>query len=224
LRRFWWASVAVVLVVAIGATAQYLRAPRDFVATQELQVAVLVGDQGNQGNQGNQGAPTADAAAQQASVLARDLSSSAALSSPALATAILAGLPSGESARLHASAPAVESALSATHNGMVVTLSAQWPTAKGANELVAAAVAALQQNPALLAQLSPLTFATGAARVQVSAPATPAVHVAAQEAAARDALLTRIAMGLLAALLLPFALAALLQRWRTGWVTWVTGG
>jgi hypothetical protein len=189
----------VALVVIVAATAQYLLATRAFAATQELRVAVLVGPED---------AATGDAAAQQADVVAQELTSSAVLASPALATVVLASLPPGASSRDHVTPAALERALTATHNGTAVALRVQWPTASGADAILAAAVATLQRNPALLAQL---ISGAGSARVQADAPASPAARIPGQDAAARDTLLTRIALGLLAALLLPFALAMLLS-------------
>jgi len=191
IRRFRWASAALALLVLLAAAAQYAASPRVFVAARELRVAVVPGT-----------APGSRDDATDAA--ARGLTTPAFLASDALANAILAGLPSGERERQGATLPAIAGALSATHAGASVTLVARWATATGAEEILAAAIAALQREPALLP--SPAT-AGDTVRVQAVGAATPATPAADREEAARQTLLYRIVLGLLAAPLLPFALA-----------------
>lgn len=197
LRRFGWASAVLVALVLLVAVAQYLTAPRDFMAQRDLRVIVIPGDQ-------SQGA---DAAVWAARAAAGEMTDPAFVGSSALAADILANIPAEEAARLNATPQSVQRALSAAHDDTTVTLRARWATAAGADEILAATLVALPRDPVLLQSL---VGVGDTVRVQVEGTATPATLAADREEEARQTLLGRALLGLLAALLLPYALALLL--------------
>jgi hypothetical protein len=195
-RRYWQTGLALAALVTLLAAAQFALAPRHYTATQDLRVVVLAVP----------GAPATDAAALSAS-LARDLSSSSTLSTPALATAILARIADDEQARQHVTLASIESALSATHRGSIVSLSATWTSAQVAQDMLAAAVAALQSQPRAAQDTTPPQATQATVRLQANAAASAATRTPSEESSLLALLLGRFVLGLLAGALLPFALA-----------------
>jgi hypothetical protein len=196
-RRYWLAGLALIAVVTLVSAAQLIRAPRHYTATQELRVAVLAVP----------GAPATDAATL-ADSAARNLSSPSTLSAPALATTILAHISAGEQAQQHFTALSVGSALSASHHGPTVSLSATWTSAQGTQDVLAAAVAALQAQPPFSQEATPLQATE---RLQADAPAPAAARTPGEESSMLALLFGRLVLGLLAGVLLPFALALLIS-------------
>jgi hypothetical protein len=197
LRRFWPAALTLALLVALGASVQFVTAPHHYTASQELRVGALATSIPSPSAQESD--PVA-----QAGTVARALSSQGVLASPQLARAILAHVSAAEQASQRMSVSAVAAALSATHSEGIITLSALWASPSGAEEILAAAVDTLQHDAALLASLAPSAVS---ARLQAVAPASPATRAAGEESGAWATLLTRLALGVVAALLLPYALA-----------------
>lgn len=190
--RYWAASAALVVVVVAASAAQMVAAPRHYIATQQLQVVVL---------------PVASAA-EDASPVARALVDPALLDSPRLASDVLARIPANEEISDGVSAEALRGALSASHSGASVTLSASWTSRSGAEAILDAAVNALQSDGSLL----PSGVTSESVRVQAVGAASPATRSTVEADAATQTLVQRILMAVAAALLLPFALDALLAN------------
>jgi hypothetical protein len=197
LRRFWAAALALAAFVALVASVQFIMAPRHYTASQELRVSLL----------DTPGGVDAASTAAQAGALARTLSSAAILASPRLANAILGQISSTEQARQQMSGTGVAAALSATHSDGLVTLAATWTSQVGADEILAAAVNALERGEAIQAVIGPGEFS---ARVQAASPPNPAIRTPGGSSVYWGTLLTRVVLGLAAAVLLPFALARIL--------------
>lgn len=190
--RYWVVSAALVVFVTAASAMQFALAPRHYVATQQLQVVVL---------------PTTGAP-EDVSPVARALVDPALLDSPRLAADVLARIPANEEISDDMSAEALRGALSASHNGASVRLSASWTSRAGAEAILDAAVDALQSDGSLL----PSIVTSESVRVQTVGTASPATRSTVEADAATQTLVQRILMALLAALLLPFALGALLAN------------
>jgi hypothetical protein len=197
LRRFWPAALALAAFVALVASLQFVTAPRHYTASQELRVSLL----------GTPGGLDAAGTAAQAGTLARTLSSAAVMASPQLASAVLGQISATEQERQHMSDAAIAAALSATHSDGTVTLAATWTSPAGADEILAAAVNALERGDAVQSALGPTAFS---ARVQATGAPNPATRTPGEPSAYWATLLARVALGLAAAALLPFALARIL--------------
>ncbi len=193
-RRFWPVALALGLCIALAAAVQFVTFPRHYTASQQLRVGVLTSPAA-----ALDGSQVADAGA-----VARTLTSQDVLAAPQLAGAILAHFSAAEQTRQHMSVSAVEASVSATHSEGTIVLSVFWTTPAGADEILAAAVDVLQQNRAVRIALAPTTIS---ARLQTEAPALPATRAPGEETAAAATLLTRLILGLVAAALLPYALA-----------------
>jgi hypothetical protein len=193
LRRFWPAALALGLFIALAATAQFITMPRHYTASQQLRVGVLAIPAVADSSQ------VADAGA-----VARTLTSSDVLAAPQLAGAIRAHFSAAERARQHMSLSALAASLSATHSEGSIVLSVLWKSPAGANEILAAAVDVLQNDTAVRAALAPSTIS---ARLETEAPVLSAMRAPDEEAAAATTLLIRLLLGLVAAVLLPYALA-----------------
>lgn len=195
--RFWPASMLLLICVALAAVVQFQTAPRHYTVTQELRVVVLTSPSS---------APNADTEADQ---VAREICDPAVLSSPRLATSVLARMQPDTIAGEHMSADTLQGALAAIRSGATVELSATWTSPTGATQIVGAVLNALQTDSSVLSD----TVAIGeAVRLQATSPVSTAVRSADEAAAMRETLVVRIAMGVVAALLLPFVLDALLSE------------
>lgn len=190
--RYWIVSTALVVFVVAASVAQVVLAPRHYVVTQQLQVVVFA----------STGAP------EDAGPVARALVDPVLLTSPRLATDILARISTDQALRDEMSAPALQDALAATHSGAGVTLSATWTSQAGAEAILVAAVDALQTDGSLL----PSSLTDGSVRVQTVGVASPAARSAVEADAAVQTLIQRILLAMAAALLVPFALGSLLAR------------
>ena len=190
--RYWIANAALLVFIVAAALVQFARAPQDYVATQQLRVVIFATGSNNATN-----------AAPDAASLATALADPSVLSSPRLASDMLAGLPPDMA---DVSATALQGVLAGGASGATLSLSATWSSSQGANELLSAAVAALQTDASLL----PSSAANDLVRILPVAPASPATRSTAQADALDQTLIQRILMALVAAALLPFVLAALL--------------
>jgi hypothetical protein len=132
------------------------------------------------------------------------------VASPQFAAAVAARASAASGA--HFTASDVAGALSATHMGNVVTLSARWSTQSGTSALLAAAAAELSAETAA-GQIPTQNGLTSAFRLRVEAPTTVAGALPdpATQAAARRDFLLRVAAGVSAGLLLA-ALVAWLEE------------
>lgn len=187
--RYWAASVALVLLVAAASVVQFALAPRHYTATQQLNVVLVAGT----------GTPD------DALPVARGLVDPALLSTPRLASDILARIPADAELHEGMNAATLRGALFASHSGASVELSATWPSPAGAEAILDAATNALQTDGALL----PSNSGADTVRVQAVAVASPATLSIAEEDADGQTLVQRLLMAVVAALLLPFALDAL---------------
>ena len=195
--RYWIASAALLVFIVAAALVQFARVPREYVATQQLHIVIFTTGSNNATN-----------AAPDAASLATTLADPSILSSPRLASDMLAGVPPDMA---DVSASALQGALAGGASGATLSLSATWSSPQGANELLSAAVTALQTDASLL----PSSAANDSVRILPGAPANPATQSTAQADALDQTLIQRILMALVAACLLPFVLAALLPARRT---------
>jgi hypothetical protein len=149
----------------------------------------------------------------EAGAIARTLAGQDVLAAPQLASAILTQFSAAERARQHMSVSTLAASLSASHSEDTIVLNVQWASPVGADEILIAAVAVLQGDVAVRAALAPSTIS---ARLETDGPAVPATRAPGEEDAAVQTLLTRLALGLIAAALLPFALARVWPSNTTG--------
>ncbi len=202
LRRFAWAGVLLWLLVTIGAVAGYARTPPVYVATQQLDVALVPIGQLTATDQERLDA--------QASSVARTIASQGFLASQPFTAAVrlqLAGL-SGAHAIVGVTPEQVGAALSATHTGTTVTLSARASSPTQAERLAGGATQALAQDAG---ELLPVPKS---ATVRVIPDQSPphAMRDAAADDAARNLLLARLALAAATAVLLVMVLAWLGNR------------
>lgn len=201
-QRRWWLVASLVLLVAAGSLIQYFgpgAAQRDsYNATRSLRIVVVP-----------VGASTAYdgyVAEQQEDEIARMLTTGGVLSSGRLDDSIAARMRShGVRGSLSTAA-----ALSATHSGNLVTLTARGRTTAEADAIATAAVETL--SSAALASLLPSTpvpQSGDALLVQVEGSASQPVRDATQDEAAMWQIATRIVLALVAGVFL----TALLGWW-----------
>lgn len=201
-RRWWWALVVVTLLVSGLSVIRWWRTPPVYVATSTVSVAVLPA-----------GAPSSQAsylAEQRALAIARIVAAPSFLAAPAFDAALAHALSSSAPDPSLRQAPPLTlgRALLASHSGAIISLAASWASAPGAAALASAAAATLaQENPAILA-----LFPTGdTPRFYVDPHPALAVRDAVADASARDALLMRLALAVMAGLL-ALATLGLLER------------
>jgi hypothetical protein len=202
-RRWWRLGALVTLLIVALSLIGWLRTPPGYLASRTLTVTVLP-----------VGTPTAQEsylAEQQALAVARSVVSSDFLSAHAFDQAVAQALPNDAESSLRAASPfALGRALSATHSGALITLTAAWGSAAAAEALATAAARVLMVgNPAVLV-LFPGSSPDGAPRFTVGS-ATSAIEDAAVSDASRNTLLMRLALSALAGLLVIGA-AELLER------------
>lgn len=204
-RRWWWVLVAVTLLIAGLSVVRWWRTPPTYDATRTVSIAVL-----SAGMPSGQQSYLAD---QQALAITRIVVSPGFLKSPSYDKALTHALANAPDPTLRQASPlALGRALSASHSGNIISFTASWGSATGAEALANAAVAALaQDNPEIIA----LFGGSDAPRFFASAEMSPAVRDAMADASARDTLLMRLALGVLAGLLV-MATLGLLERQQMG--------
>jgi hypothetical protein len=205
-RRYWWISALVLLLVALGAGGRYLTAPQSYVATQGFTVALIPAQAlGNPGD--------AALAMSGAQAVAHAIATSDAVTAPAFADAVLAKIPADTTQRENITKAQIQKALSATDQEAQVKLEARWSTASGARAIVSAAVLALQANPQIPAYaLNP----GDSISVQVPSSAPLVEQDSERQAENLTTLLQQLTIGLGIALLLPWIFAALNGMRRPG--------
>lgn len=198
-RRFWWAAVGLAVLVALLSGIEFAATPRHYSTTQTVRVVVL---------------PVSGSAQMDTSSLtdaaARSISSPTTLGAPAFATAVLSHISANEQARDHLSPTAIATALAATHQGASVALTATRATPKAAQDLLAAALDALQDpsfDASLAAQAGTADDST--VRIQADAAASPVDRTPGEEGAALILLFERIVFGLIAAALVLLAVTVI---------------
>lgn len=211
LRRRWHLVAVAFIVVVVGSLWQYAgpsAASRQmYVARQALRIAVLPA-----------GAPTTYddyLATQQEAAIARALAQGSALANPALDAPILARAPlylphsySVTSASPALTATAIGQALSATNSGSEIALAARWSSAAVAQALIKAAgdVIIHADSALLLSGVSlPATSLTNATvSFSLVGAASQPTPDATSDANAWQVAISRIALGVLAGLLLVY--------------------
>lgn len=204
LRRGRWAGLIVASIVLLGALAQYAAAMGsvDQVASADLRVVVMPAGAANTSS-----LLTARSDAEQ---IALQLSHDNTLTDPALDKAIAdaAALP-------NVTADDVGRTLSAATSGSLVTLTARWPTAAGAEQLARAAVSVLTTRGwADTPAVKPLVPEGALLQTQVSRSPGAARPDASQQEEARRALAARVALSMAAGLLAAAGRASL-PAWRS---------
>jgi hypothetical protein len=190
-RRWWWVIALVTLLIASLALIGWLRTPTVYVATRSVAIATLP--------PGTPSAQDSYFAEQQTLATARLIASPRFLTAPTFDRAVSHALISAPDRTLHVASPsALGRALSASHAGNTITLAAKWGSAAGAEALVAAATHVLaSSDPAILA-----LFGSGEAPRFLVVSGNPRAVVDAETAdAARNTLLLRLALGVLAGVL-----------------------
>ena len=202
-RRWWWVMALVTLLIGSLALIGWLRTPTGYIATRAIAIAALPA--------GTPSAQDSYFAQQQTLATARFIVSPRFLTAPAFDRAIAHALASTPDRALRGASPlALGRALSASHTGNVITLAANWPSAPGAEALVTAATGILaSSDPAILA-----LFGSGESPRFLVAAGNPTT-IADEEtaAAARNTLLLRLALAVLAGVLV-MGTVGLLERRR----------
>jgi hypothetical protein len=198
-RRYWRLSALILLLVALIAGARYLTAPRTYLASQDLTMALIPA-------QGLGDPPDGALAASYAQAIAHAIVSSKVVTTSAFADAVLAHLPVETARREGVTAAKLQQALSATEQEAQVRLQAKWSTEAGARAIVMAAALALQANP----QVSASALNPGDSVSAQMAPSPPEVALDPQQQAIDlNAFIQQVVVGLGIALLLPWALVGL---------------
>lgn len=216
-RLLWLLPLAVALLIAAGALYEYAGPPaaanRVYIATQQLRLALPVA--------GATSTYDAYLARQSEDTAARALASGAPLQSPALDATIAARYATAYAdlpqSAAHAGAPRrvtsaeVAAALTATHTGNRVTLTAHWQSPQGARALLTAAVTTLAEDgvavPAAASGPASITVA-----VQVAGPASTATVDSTVAAAALHTLLVRLAFAVAAGAVTLLAIGWVMAR------------
>jgi hypothetical protein len=191
------------LLIGSMALIGWLRTPTVYVATRSVAIATLP--------TGTPSTQDSYFAQEQTLATARLIVSSGFLTAPPFDWAISHALASTPDRALREAAPlALGRALSALHAGNTITLTAQWGSAAGAEALVTAATHAVaSRDPAVLALFGsgePPRFLTEAEDAHAVVDAETAV-------AARNTLLLRLALAVLAGILV-MGTVGLLERGR----------
>lgn len=212
--RWLWITLALTLVVSVSAVIVYARPSASwrhaYIATQALRIVATPG----------LASTTYDAlvAHEETANIARAIAGGQLFSSPSFAEAVDQTLLAqhavlvsryGSDVPSRVSSSEIASALSASDTGDIVTLTCRGASAAGANTLLSGAVAVLAGTDDLRTLLPP----SNASLTPYSALVQPtSAYVAAHlddevVAAARQELLTRIALGVLASLAVTILLA-----------------
>lgn len=206
-RRLWIAAAVAVLVAAV-AVARYAgpgaAGRHRYLATQTLVISVMPPDGG--------GALATAGARQMEGTIALELATPAGLGAPALDRAVAArfGTPGGPGGT--AEARAVAQALTATHDGNAVTLTARWTSPEGAVALLRAATGTLTSDVGLLPGAEAVSAEGGSLRVLVEGAATGPRLDPGPEDAARARLLETLALGLCGGVALALSVEARARR------------
>jgi hypothetical protein len=198
-RRYWRLSAFILLLVAVIAGARYLTAPRRYIASQDLTIA-LIPAQGL-GNPGDVALATSYAQA-----IAHSIASSNVVTTSAFAGAVLTRVPAETVRREGITAAKVQQALSATERESRVRLQATWSSEAGARAIVLAAALALQADPQVPASaLNP----GDSVSAQVAPNPPEATLDPQQQENDLNVFIQQLVIGLGIALLLPWAFAGL---------------
>ncbi len=198
LKRGWWLFAVVVITVSALSLAQYLRGQRLYQTSQSFYI--LVSPIGASTSYDNY----------QASVWAETIGHALAegrltMVSSDFAPAINAALAKnpGTSSPHDLSPSQLQRYLSWSNSGNMVVVTAGWTSPEGASALLQATSTAVEAG-----DLRHVTIWRGAlpsqlvAHIIAAAPATPSEQVVSQQSAARQLMLERITLGILAGLLL----------------------
>ena len=202
-QRWWWVMALVTLLIVSLALIGWLRTPTVYVATRSVAIATLPA--------GTPSAQDSYFAEQQTFATARLIASRGLLTAPAFDQAIVHTLASTRDHTLREASPlALGRALSASHTGDTISLTATWGSATGAEALVTAAGNALASSDTAILAL----FGSGEAPRFLVAPGNPQAVVDEEAAsAARNTLLLRLALAVLAGVL-AMGTVGLLERGR----------
>jgi hypothetical protein len=196
-RRYWWMSALILLLVALVAGGRYLTAPQTYIATQDLNVALIPAQ--TLGNPGD-----AALAMNGAQAVAHAIASSDVVTTASFADAVLATIPAETAKRENITKAQIQNALLATDQEAQVQLEARWSTPAGARAIVSAAVLALQENPQVPAYaLNP----GDSVSIQVASSAPAMEQDSQRQADNFNALIQQLLIGLGLALLLPWIFA-----------------
>ncbi len=181
----------------------WLRTPTIYVATHAVTIVILPA--------GTPSAQESFFAQEQALATARRIVSPGFLTAPAFGRAVSHALASATDHALREASPsALGRALSASHAGNTITLTAKWGSATGADALVIAAAAVLASGDLAILDL----FGSREAPSFLVAPGGSHAMVDEETAAAaRDTLLLRLALAVLAGILV-MGTMGLLERGR----------
>jgi hypothetical protein len=205
LRRWWWIAALVTLVTLFLAAYGYASTRPIYVATQHLTIVLLPPD----------GATATEVARteQDEQAIARLLVQGNIFASRPLDAAIAAQLASHGGQGAGISASNIATAVLATHTGNMVTVSARWSSPGGARALVTATAAALADGALQPSAAQAGDMPPGASlRVEVDVPPGQAVVDEAVAGMARGLLLGRIALGVVAGLVLAVGAGLLRMR------------
>jgi hypothetical protein len=203
-RRYWWVSALVLLLVALVGGARYLTASQTYVATQNLNVALIPAQ--TLGNPGDTALAMSGARA-----VAHAIVSSEIFTTPAFADAVLTRLPADIARRESITKAGIQKALSATDQGAQVNVEARWSTTAGARAIVSAAAQTLQANP----QIPTYALNPGdSISVQVSSSAPAMERDPQRQSDNFNILIQQLITGLGIALLLPWVFAGLTRTRR----------
>ncbi len=210
--RRWWIALLVTAVVIVLAVAQYAASPErhTYIAVQRLRVVVVpaAGSTGYDTYRADTAAATvAGVLASQSTLAARQFDTTvAALASKQHGVGMLAGIASFSG---QISANDVATALSGSHAGDELTVTARWPTESGAVALASASGSTLAGYPVPATALASLpSGATVGIEVEGSV-ARPIVD-AARASSALWTLLERVGLGFVAGLAVAFVAEKLL--------------
>lgn len=192
-RRWWWIMALATLLIGSLSLIGWLRTPTVYTASRSVAITILPA--------GTPSAQDSYFAEQQALATVRLIVSPGFLTAPAFDLAISQALASIPEHTLREASPlGLGRALSASHIGATITLAANWGSAAGAEALVTAATKALTSNdPAILA-----LFDGGSGDAPRFLVAVGDAHAVVDEeaaASARNTLLLRLALAVLAGVL-----------------------
>lgn len=202
LRRYAWAGILLWLIVAIGSAVAYMQTPAQYVAIQDITVTLVP--------IGGLTAANQQQLDVQAETIARMIASPDFLASHQFTTAVSQqqATQGGSTTSNTFSSEQVGDALSATHSGARITLSASSSSSTQAVILVQTATQALTVNAADL--LPPEDETTIRLVPDQSAPLV--ARDTATDDAAHNLLLTRLGLATATALLLVLALGWIASR------------
>jgi hypothetical protein len=205
-RRYWWVSALVLFLVALVAGGRYLTASQNYIATQDLSVALIPAQA--LGNPGDAALVMSGAKA-----VAHAIATSDIVTTAPFAEAVLANIPADTARQEGITKTGIQKALLATDQETQIHLEAHWSTAAGARAIVSAAARVLQANP----QIPAYALDPGdSVSVQMAPPEKMAPQDPRRQSDNFNALMQQLLIGLGIALLLPWIFAGVSGARRGG--------